>query len=146
MRLIFKGQHTSPDQMLVSEAVTLYHRHRISGEHPRTFFRRALLATHPDKVQLPRWGLPDSIMVVEARQRYHEHSELFQAIDRPTPPPSPPRRWTLFTMGRTLLAFVFFATMSLSSALLTSGESTEWRRRRTDTPPQRKCRNPTWTY
>lgn len=63
----------------VRRAVALYWDFSLPGETPAVFFRRALLATHPDKVQQQptAFSLPSVQSILEARQMWRGHSHCF---------------------------------------------------------------------
>lgn len=68
-------------------AVALYWDFSLPGETPAVFFRRALLATHPDKVQEQQptaFSLPSVQSILEARQMWRGHSHCFTQ-DPPSP-------------------------------------------------------------
>lgn len=68
--------------MRLEHAIALYRTHRKLGESPSAFFRRTVLATHPDKVSAPRCGLPSPHSVLEARAIWRSFPLLFENKDR----------------------------------------------------------------
>lgn len=64
--------------MHIEDALALYCAHRLWGEHPGAFFRRAVLETHPDKVTVPKKGLPTPQAVLEARAAWRSYPIFFE--------------------------------------------------------------------